>query len=145
MVRNRYKQIEIDEFISIAERKWVPVVLVADARPDWMRGIPEDRVELVLASGTFIDPRIVEANGVTYSEVVGGMDIYRFDEKDVDKGHPINKDHYIIVRNPAQEEFLLVAGPIIDDDHWLKGLPELDPEIEILEFKGTIVEIEGDD
>lgn len=145
MGRNRYKQIKNDEFIPIAERTWVPVVLVGDARPDWMKGIPEDRVELVLASGTFIDPRIVEANGVTYSGVVGGIDIYRSDEKDVDKGYPFNKDHYIIVRNPAQEEFLLVAGPIKDDAHWLDKLPELDPEIEVLEFRGTIVEIEGDD
>lgn len=75
MGRERYKQMEKDEFIHIVEREWVPVVLIDNARPDWMKGIPEDRVELVLASGTFIDPRTVEAYGITYSGVVGGMDI----------------------------------------------------------------------
>lgn len=128
-----------DEHIKVAERRWVPVVLIGDARPNWMRGIPEDRVGLVLASGTFIDPRIVEANGITYSGVVGGMDIYRYDEKDVGKGYPFNKDHYIVIQHPTKDEVLLLAGPIKDDEHWLNKLPEIDPEIEILEFRGTIL------
>jgi hypothetical protein len=132
------------EFAAIAARKWVPVALIKDARPAWMRGIPEERIELVLASGTFIDPRIVEIDGVTYSGVVGGMDIYRYDKKDVDKGYPFNKDHYIIIQQPSKDEFLLVAGPIRDDSHWLEELPDIDPDIKILEFRGTILEFDDD-
>ena len=93
MSRKRNKQMTKDEFIEVAERQWVPIKLVGDARPCWMRGIPEEKLELILISGSFIDPRIVEANGITYSGVVGGMDVYRYDETDVNKGYPFNKDH----------------------------------------------------
>lgn len=47
--------------------------------------------------------------------------------------------------HPSQDEFLLVAGPIKDDDHWLAELPNLDPRIEILEFRGTILKLDSDD
>ena len=144
MGRKTYKQMTKDEFIDVAERQWVPIVLLDAARPNLTSAIPEDRVHLVLASGSFIDPRIVEANGITYSGVVGGMDIYRYDEKDVGKGYPFNKDHYIIIQHPTKDEVLLLAGPIKDDEHWLNKLPELDPKIEILEFKGTVIEPNGD-
>ena len=131
--------------IAATERHWVPSVLVGDARPDWMRGIPDEKLELVLISGSFIDPRIVEANGITYSGVVGGMDIYRSDEKDVDKGYPFNKDHYIIFHDQANDDALMVAGPIKkENDHWFAELPELPPGIEILEFRGIVLD-EGDD
>ena len=137
MIRKRYKQMTKDEFIEVAERQWVPVKLVGDARPNWMRRIPEEKLELVLISGSFIDPRIIEANGITYSGVVGGMDVYRYDEKDVDKGYPFNKDHYIVFRDPENNDALLVAGPIKKpEDHWFSELPENKPNIEILEFRG---------
>jgi hypothetical protein len=144
MNTKRYKYMDREEFIAVAERRWVPVNLVGSARPVWMRGIPEQRVQFVLASGAFIDPRIVEVNGITYSGVVGGIDVYRYDEKDVDRGYPFNKDHYIVAQNPSKDESLLVAGPIKDDEHWLAELPELDPGIEILEFNGAIMDIDDD-
>ena len=144
-MRKRYKQMTKDEFIQVVDREWVPVVLIDNARPDWMKNIPEDTVDLVLASGTFIDERTIKAHGITYSGVVGGIDIFRSDEKDVDIGFPFNKDHYIVMRHPHQDELLLVAGPIKDDSHWLAKLPNLDPGIDILEFRGTILELDSDD
>lgn len=145
MGRPRVKRMGVDEFELIARREWVPVVLAGDARPDWMGGVPEERVEFVLASGTFVDPRVIETQGVTYSGVVGGLDVYRRDEQDTEKGYPFNKDHYMIVRNAAKQEYLLVVGPIRDDEHWLARLPEVYPEIEILEFKGAVAKTDETD
>lgn len=127
------KRMSKAEFAKIAERKWVAVLLIGDGRPDWMKGIPEDKLDKVLASGTFIDPRIVEHDGVTYSGVVGGMDIYRQDANDAEKGFPINKDHYIIVIDPTNDSALLVNGPLKDNEHWLEKSPNIPENITIIE------------
>lgn len=127
------KQMSKTEFAKIAERKWVPTILIGEGRPNWMLGIPDEKLAMTLASGTFIDPRIVEHDGITYSGVVGGMDIYRHDGNDVSKGFPINKDHYIIVLDPANENALLVNGPLKDNEHWLGNLPNLPENITIIE------------
>jgi len=133
MNRKRVKSITKREFTPIANRQWVPVMLVGDGRPDWMRCIPNDVVQLVLASGTCIDPRMAEIAGKNIFDVVGGMDVYRYDKDDERKGFPINKDHYLIVRNPDTDDALLVLGPRKDHNHWLEKLPELSPNIEIIE------------
>jgi len=127
------KQMSKTEFAKIAERKWVPTILIGEGRPNWMLGIPDEKLAMTLASGTFIDPRIVEHDGITYSGVIGGMDIYRHDANDVSKGFPINKDHYIIVLDPANENALLVNGPLKDNEHWLANLPNLPENITIIE------------
>ena len=127
------KRMSKTEFAKIAERKWVPTVLIGEGRPSWMLGIPGEKLAMTLASGTFIDPRIVEHDGITYSGVVGGMDIYRHDANDVSKGFPINKDHYIIVLDPANDNALLVNGPLKDNEHWLVNLPNLPENITIIE------------
>ena len=127
------KQMSKSEFAKIAERRWVSVLLIGDGRPDWMKGIPDDKLDTVLASGTFIDPRIVEHDGVTYSGVVGGMDIYRSDQNDIAKGYPINKDHYIIVLDPKNDNALLVNGPLKDNEHWLEESPNLPDGIIVIE------------
>ena len=127
------KKMSKAEFTKIAERKWVPMILIGDGRPEWMKNIPDDRVEYVLASGTFIDPRIVELNGITYSGVIGGMDIYRQDKNDLSKGYPINKDHYIIVLDPQENNALLVHGPLKDSEHWLRKSPSLPDDIVVIE------------
>ena len=127
------RKMTFNEFEPISELLWVPVVLAGERRPEWMGGIPEEKVELVLASGTFIDPRIVQAHGATISGVVGGMDIYRYDQKDEAKGYPINKDHYLIVLDPLTDDALLVLGPYKDHEHWLEELPNLPSGITIIE------------
>jgi len=121
------------EFQPIADRIWIPVVLAGESLPHWMQGIPDEKVKLVLASGTFIDPRVLEAEGVTLSGVIGGIDIFRYDQGDTSKGYPINKDHYIILIDPATQDALLVLGPYKDHEHWLSKLPELPPDITVIE------------
>jgi hypothetical protein len=101
-----------------------------------MKNIPRDKVELVLASGTFIDPRTVLAQGVTISGAVGGMDIYSHDPNDVSQGFPINKDHYVLMEDPDSGASLLVAGPYKDNEHWLSELPELPPGITVIDPTG---------
>ena len=121
------------EFLQIAQRSWVPVSLVGEGKPKWMSNIPDDIVHLVLASGTFIDPKLVQTNGINISDVVGGIDIYRYDRKDEIKGFPINKDHYIVVLDRTTEDALLVHGPYKDLGHRLFQLPNLPPDITIIE------------
>lgn len=62
----RVKQMSKQEFANVAERQWVPDVLSGEACPQWMRGIPKEMVRLVLASGIFNDPSVIEDRGVTY-------------------------------------------------------------------------------
>jgi hypothetical protein len=121
------------EFQKVADRQWVPVMISGDGRPDWMKNIPEDKVKFILASGTFVDPRVLETNGVSFCGVVGGMDVFRYDDNDVPKGFPYNKDHYIIILDPSSDDALLVNGPFKDHEHWINQLPNLPEGIEVIE------------
>ena len=127
------------EFSAIAKRDWMPVTLAGESVPYWMRGIPESRRIAIYASGSFGDSRSVIADGNSYSDVIGGIDVFRFDKKDQPKGFSVNQDHYIVVIDPAQDDMLLVVGPIEDDHRWLDKMPEVKPSIVIYEFD------EGDD
>ncbi len=127
------KRMNKPEFAKVADREWVPVALVGDGLPRWMRSIPEDILKYVLASGTYIDPRIVELHGRKYADVVGGIDVYREDPKDIAKGYSINKDHYIIVLDPKDDSALLINGPLRDNEHWLEEDPDLPEDILVIE------------
>ena len=61
------------------------------------------------------------------------MDVYRYDENDVSKGYPINKNHYILVIDPREDNALLVHGPLNDNEHWLEELPDLPDGITVIE------------
>jgi len=129
----KIKRMPKKEFDKVANRSWVPVMLSGEGRPNWIRGIPDDKVKFILASGTYIAPRLVELNGITYSGAVGGMDVYRYDENDISRGYPINKDHYILVLDSKEDNALLVHGPLKDHEHWISQLPDLPDGIEIIE------------
>lgn len=128
------KRMPRKEFNKIADRDWVPVMLIGDGKPSWMMGIPEDKVDFILASGAYLNPVIAELNGITYEDAIGGIDIYRYDQKDVAKGFPINKDHYILVVDPHEDNALLIHGPLRDNEHWLRQLPNLPGDIEVIEY-----------
>ncbi len=121
------------EFANVAERQWVPVVLAGEGKPQWMRGIPKEIVRLVLASGTFNDPRVIKERGVTYSGFVGGVNIYRYDQNDEPLGYPINKDHYVIILDQNSNDALLVHGPFRDHEHWISQLPDLPESIVVID------------
>jgi hypothetical protein len=129
----RVKQMSKQEFANVAERQWVPVVLSGEACPQWMRGIPKEIVRLVLASGIINDPRVIEERGVTYSGLVGGIDIYRYDQNDEPLGYPINKDHYVIILDQDNDDALLVHGPLRDHEHWISQLPDLPEGIVVID------------
>jgi hypothetical protein len=132
----RVKRMAKKEFDQIAERQWIPVVLAGEGKPQWMRGIPKEKVELVLASGIFNDPRIIEERGVTYSGLVGGIDIYRYDQNDEARGYPINKDHYVVILDQDNDDALLVHGPLRDNEHWISCLPDLPGGIVVIDALG---------
>lgn len=129
----RTKYMVKKEFDEVARREWVPVVLAGEGRPTWMRGIPHEKVELVLASGTYIDPRVIEEYGMTFKGTAGGIDIYRYDQHDEPKGYSINKDHYILVLDEENDDALLVYGPYKDNEHWISQLPDLPDGIVVIE------------
>ena len=97
-----------------------------------MQGIPDEKLELVLIYGSFIDPRIIKAYGNSFNNVVGGMDIYRYDEKDVEKGYLYNKDHYIIVLDQANDNALLIYNPFQDHEHWIPRLPDISEDFIVM-------------
>jgi len=98
-----------------------------------MRGIPTEIVRLVLASGIFNDPRVIEERDVTYSGLVGGIDIYGYDQNDDPLGYPINKDHYFIILDQDNDDALLVHGPLRDHEHWISQLPDLPDGIVVID------------
>jgi len=134
VMASRVKRMDKKEFEQIAERQWIPIVLAGEGRPQWMRGIPKEMVGLVLASGIFNDPRVIEERGVTYSGLVGGIDIYRYNKNDDPLGYPTNKDHYVIILDQDNDDALLVHGPLRDHDHWISQLPDLPEGIIVIDL-----------
>lgn len=82
--------------------------------PSWLR-----RFDHVYASGDSI-ARCEAWEGLTFENVVGGIDVFRLDPKDYHRGVRFNKDHYVVTSGGV----LVALGPFKDDDHWLPDLPE---------------------
>jgi len=103
------------------------------------RRIQDEKLQkmAVYGSGTYYDMRIVQLGEEVIPYVVAGYDVFRYDEKDEEKGYPINKDHYIVISDTTSDERFLVLGPEkVEGDHWFTELPKEHPEIEITEFPG---------
>lgn len=132
----RDKVIRADALSDILQRNLVPVELVGDALPPFTRAIPRQKLLRVYASGT-------DAGGVAFlrpgvkvtGDVIGGFDIYRWDEKDP---KPINMDWYAMVRKREIPDLVYVVGPFKSEDpadeskHWLDELPARFNDVEIL-------------
>jgi hypothetical protein len=135
--RHRYKVMSKDELRLVQERNWIPVSFAGAALPSWLSGVPEEKLLAVYGSGTYYDMRIVQLGEEVIPYVVGGYDVFRYDEKDAAKGYPVNKDHYIVIKDTTSDERFFVLGPEkVEDDHWFRELPNEHPEIEITEFPG---------
>lgn len=120
-----------EEFQEVLDRNWTRVEMLV-RRPDWMRNIP---AILCLASGSNCEPRSTEVKGKVYLDIVGGIDVVRFDPKDATLGFPFNVDHYVVLKDPDSDDMLFAEGPLKSHEHWLKQLPERFLNAEILTYE----------
>jgi hypothetical protein len=118
------------EFQAVLDRDWTRVDLTL-ARPAWMENIP---ATLCLASGNDVRPVRTEVQSRVFEDVVGGIDVIRFDPEDHDYGVTFNKDHYVVLMDVANDDYLLVHGPFKDHEHWLKDIPARFMGVEILVY-----------
>jgi len=88
---------------------------------------------MVAASGDFVEPIEEMLHERNIKGVIGGMDVIRWDEKDVKIGRPFNKDHYIVIKSDSNNT-LIIEGPFKDNEHWLPEIPERLEKARILEF-----------
>ena len=116
----RVKRLSTEQFGEIQKRQWLPVELVADAIPEFLRNIPNNVLHRVMASGVKAATEAYSSHRIPSGFLVGGIDVYR---QAPDDPVQLNKDWYAVVSVPGQSEMLLVDGPIPDDEHWLNEIP----------------------
>jgi hypothetical protein len=119
--RERYKSKEMkpEEFQKISSQKWKPLKLEAEDVPASMRGLPA-KVVAIFGSASLDTPNPVADGDPDYGQV-GGIDVYRTAE--VEDGVALNKDWYVIRRDPNTEK-LYIIGPIRDAEHWIDEFPD---------------------
>lgn len=120
----RIKLMEASEFDEVRKRNWQPVLLVGNAVPRCLRGVPTEMVYCVAASGDYIPENVRFNRFVGEREVVGGIDVYR---RSPDDPVPLNKDWYAVTKSRGSSTsdcvFLEVRGPFKDAEHWLVETP----------------------
>lgn len=112
----RVKKMDIDEFEEVMNREWSTVQLNPDAIPEFLKGIPDEKINLIVASGTWLQGMHYSDDLVPSGEIIGGIDVYR---NAPDDPVELNKDWYAVLRHPDSNAVLLISGPIEDDEHWL--------------------------
>jgi hypothetical protein len=133
--RHLYKVMPADELRLVQKRNWIPISFAGAAIPSLFKSIPADKLLAVYASGAVYDMRIEQLGDEIIPHVVAGYDVFRYDSKDESKGFPINKDHYIVIKDLTSDERFFIRGPNkIEGDHWFTELPKNHLEIEIIEF-----------
>jgi hypothetical protein len=133
--RPRFKTISREEFGILQQRNWLPVALAGAAIPSFLSGLPQERLLRVFGSGTYYDERIEQLGDEVVPYVVGGLDVFRHDSKDAERGFAVNKDHYLVIRDLTSDKRFLVTGPLtVQGDHWFEKLPEEHPEIEVVDL-----------
>ncbi len=117
MGKKRPKRMKKDEFHKLISRYgWAPRVLAEWQYPQLFENIPKDKVLWVAVSGSFEDIR--------EDDKIGGVSIIRWDEKDLEKGCPFNKDQYYVTMDEKNSNYVIVEGPCRDYEHWLSHSPE---------------------
>lgn len=112
------------EFEKYLSKSAKPIRFNTTDRPKWAQGIPDEKLHSGFASGS-IAPAEGSAN---VTDQIGGIDIFRHAEpKD---GVNLNKDHYYVVKDPEEPDYLYVLGPYKEDpnspskEHHIDELPE---------------------
>jgi hypothetical protein len=84
---------------------WERLQGLKDAVPKEIRSIPDQKFYHATVSGSVDSPRTETKYGVS-GDVVAGVDVWRFDEKDAERhGINFNKEHYFITRTGAAPEY----------------------------------------
>lgn len=129
MAKRVKKKMPFKQFERIGQREWRPVKVVGDAIPDFLQGIPRDRIHTIVASGTLGPGLEYCGEAVPSGRLVGGIDVYR---NAPDDPVELNKDWYAVIRIVDTDTMLLVEGPIKDEEHWIDEIPHRLQGIEIL-------------
>ena len=117
MARKRFKRMTKEELHKLISRfGWAPRRLAESQYPQLFENIPREKVLYVAVSGSFEDIR--------KEDMVGGVSIIRWDEKDLKHGCPFNKDHYYVFIDKENSNYVIVEGPFRDHEHWLTQLPD---------------------
>jgi hypothetical protein len=116
----RIKKISEEEFREIQSREWHPVKLEGDAIPEFLKGIPANKVHSIVASGTCLPGMIYHDKIIPSGQLIGGIDVYR---NAPDDPVELNKDWYAVVRCSDSDSYFMVSGPIKDDEHWIDEIP----------------------
>ena len=112
------KFIVYEQCTAIQQYSGLPVELSPDMRFDWMTNMNNvpGLVHKVIASATNPTPN-TDVSGFN----VGGIEVYRNDPKDYP--YILNKDVYAVISGISPSG-LIAQGPLKDDEHWLKQMPE---------------------
>lgn len=75
----KVKKMPIEEFNEVLKRDWIPVQLLADAKPEWTKNIPEEIVHSIYASGciNISSENNCQSEKISSIDIIGGIDIYR--------------------------------------------------------------------
>lgn len=138
----RIKKISSDQFREIQSRQWHPVRIEGDAIPDFLKGIPSEKIHSIVASGTCLHSMAYEDNIIPSGQLVGGIDVYRNAPEDPVE---LNKDWYAVIKVPDTDSMLMVSGPIKDDEHWIDKMPDRLKGAEILGVPKPSNKGKGDD
>ena len=124
----KLKIMPLDKYEEVFNLNWVPLELAKHDMPDWLKGLPETLLHRMMISGSFIDTYAYQSERIPSGSLIGGLDVYRNAPEDPVE---LNKDWYALVRNPQDENTILVDGPFIDAEHWLDAIPKRLENIEM--------------
>ena len=138
MSRTKPKPVDPADFELFLDRGWhSPVALQGTAIPAEFGENPEARFCGIIASGERTAPVPYQSAKIPNCHRVGGMFIYRVDEKDAP--NRINRDDYMLVESRVTRN-LYLEGPFADPaDH---RSPEFPPHHQSLEVVGSPKKVE---
>lgn len=108
----------------LSAAQWAQRILTERDYPTCINGVPRQKLIFAMASGDILVPMdyIVDGHAVS---AMAGIDSFRYDPYD---RLPVNKDHFIVVRNRFRSDFdtsFLSLGPFkYEGDHHLPDIPE---------------------
>lgn len=116
----RNKMMLKDEFEPICRYEWEPLELVGNSKPNFIRGIPNHVLHLVIASGTRGAGFDYSSEEISHGKRMGGLEVFRYSPDDPVE---LNKDCYLVFTDPNKVDGYVVVGPNKDSEHWIDRVP----------------------